>query len=575
MRSTVAVLVALLSVSCAAAQEATSETSGTLKQLLERTPEADMDGDGVLTATEWDAWEVGAIAKKLPGEVRHERVMMPMRDGVKLATDMFIPPGAGKFPVVLMRTPYGRLRTAAYAGRVEEPGIAFVVQDVRGDGDSEGKGTFDPLSFDNEIADGYDTVEWLAGQDWCNGRVGMIGGSGHGMAACMALLANPPHLVAAHPNNSAGNAHLYWTFHNGVRRKMFDWLRSKEVTVRDWPRPTVQPFDPAKWREFVRKQAQECTASFHCDTGWYDIFSESSLDYFAAYAHTGKVSVTVSPRTHGGIKGLDYPAAPKPSGVRARSLMDYLLERNTDMETRSSLVYYLMGDVKDPDAPGNEYRLVHEWPVPNEPTRFYMHRDGSLSRTPPGAAAASLTYRYDPHDPVPTAGGNILDMDNAGPLDQRPLAQREDVLRFVSQPLDEPLAITGKVLAELHISSDVPDTTFMVKLVDIYPDGYQALVRDSAVMARYHSGPTDPAPLKKATVYRLDMDLWSTALVFNKGHRIAVQVQSSNAPKYEVHPNTYEQVTSMEEARVANNTLHFARGAASCIILPVVPVEPE
>jgi putative CocE/NonD family hydrolase len=202
-----------------------------------------------------------------------------------------------------------------------------------------------------------------------------------------------------------------------------------------------------------------------------------------------------------------------------------------------------------------------------------MHADGLLSLEKPARTGKSLSYRYDPTDPVPTIGGNILDLKNAGPLDQRPLADRKDVLRFVTEPLEEPLAITGKVLAELHISSDAPDTTFMVKLIDIYPSGYQALVRDSAVMARYHSSPTTPAPLEPGKTYKLEVDMWSTAIVFNKGHRIAVHVQSSNAPKYEVHPNAYEPVDTMDEARVATNTLHVSSAAASCLILPVVPVD--
>ncbi|MBM4045698.1 MAG: CocE/NonD family hydrolase, partial [Planctomycetes bacterium] len=183
---------------------------------------------------------------------------------------------------------------------------------------------------------------------------------------------------------------------------------------------------------------------------------------------------------------------------------------------------------------------------------------------------ASLTYEYDPRNPAPSLGGNYGLGTKSGPHDQRPLKDRKDVLRFVTEPLAEPVAITGKVWAELHVSSDAPDTEFVAKLVDIYPDGYEAMMRESVMLARYWQGLDKPAPMEKGKVYTLKMDLWSTALVFNRGHRIAVLVTSSSNPAYEVHPNSYEPVMSMDKAPVALNAIHLSADHASRLILPVV-----
>jgi predicted acyl esterase len=244
--------------------------------------------------------------------------------------------------------------------------------------------------------------------------------------------------------------------------------------------------------------------------------------------------------------------------------------------------------------------VSNTWPVPHTATAYYLHKDGSLNTAAPKDQDASLSYIYDPNDPAPSIGGSWGLEGHNGPFDQRPLLDapsvvrpsgdanvpsakgrpttisgfaRKDVLRFVSAPLAEPVGITGKVWVDLRISSDATDTEFVAKLVDIYPDGYEALVRESAMLARYHQGLDKPAPLEKGKVYGIKMDMWSTALVFNKGHRIALYVSSSSAPAYEVHPNTYEQVKSMGEAKVAHNMLHLSADAPSKLILPVVAKE--
>jgi hypothetical protein len=175
----------------------------------------------------------------------------------------------------------------------------------------------------------------------------------------------------------------------------------------------------------------------------------------------------------------------------------------------------------------------------------------------------------DPEDVVRSQG---IDAASKKPLETKGQA-RKDVLRFVTEPLAEPVGITGKVFVELHYSSDAPDTEFVAKVVDIYPDGYEALIRESAMLARYWQGLDKPAPLEKGKVYSFKMDCWSTALVINKGHRIGVYITSSDSPAYEVHPNTYEPVDSIDKAVVARNTIHLSADHPSSVILPVIPKE--
>jgi putative CocE/NonD family hydrolase len=156
-----------------------------------------------------------------------------------------------------------------------------------------------------------------------------------------------------------------------------------------------------------------------------------------------------------------------------------------------------------------------------------------------------------------------------GPADQRPLRSRSDVLYFSTAPLDEPVELNGRIRAELFVSSDAPDTTFMVKLLDIYPDGYEAMIAHGTLMARYHNGFDQPEPLEKGRVYRLEIDLWSTSMVFNEGHRIGLYVTSSDAGRFAVHPNTYEPIDSYTDARVAANSIHLSSEHPSRLILPV------
>lgn len=519
--------------------------------------------------------DVSAILKGLPAGTVHEHVMMPMRDGVKLATEIFIPPSDQPQAAVLVRTPYGRLQCGSYARR----DFVFVTQDPRGTGDSEG--TVDPVNNENEIDDGYDCVEWIAAQPWCNGRVGMAGGSGNGTCANMAYLARPPHLVAVASANTAGNMALYWGFENGVRRGLYSWLQYRSPGRKppaEWPKPTLFNYDTAAWQKKVQEAAKDNPVIYFIDDGWFNIFGDAAVDEFQAFGTGGKVYAKIGPRTHAAAKlrGMPFPLYGEASeAVRQApavpSFQDIL--KGTAVSAPSRILYYVMGDIMDDAAPGNVWKYTETWPPANTPEPFYLNVNGALSRTAP-QGAGELTYAYDPRDPAPSLGGDYSygskDGVQSGPLDQRPLNERKDVLRFVTEPLSEPLEIGGELRADLFVSTDVPDTLFVVKVADVYPDGYEAIVREGAFMGRYAGGFDSPQPLKKDEVYRLQFGLKNTAIVFNRGHRIAVYVTSSSKGAYEVHPNSYEQVMSYDNSPTAHNTIHLSAEHPSCVILPAV-----
>ena len=231
--------------------------------------------------------------------------------------------------------------------------------------------------------------------------------------------------------------------------------------------------------------------------------------------------------------------------------------------------YFLMGDPFDEEAPGNEWRTAARWPPPAETVSYYLDAAGVLRSDRPSTAGVD-SYTYDPRDPVPTVGGNNLFLPR-GPLDQRKVGERQDVLEYLTPPLEQPVQVVGRVKAELFVSTDAPDTDFVAKLVDVYPDGYEALVLDQPFRLRYRDGLDDPRRAEKGTVYRIDMNLWTTALVFNRGHRIALHVTSSNAPRFEPHSNTWEPVLDFDaEARVARNGIHRGVEHASRLLLPIV-----
>ena len=233
-----------------------------------------------------------------------------------------------------------------------------------------------------------------------------------------------------------------------------------------------------------------------------------------------------------------------------------------------AVTYYVMGDVTDTNAPGNVWRTANDWPpVPTKAARWYFAADQTLSEIK-ASADQMLSYIYDPHHPVPTIGGYQLTIP-AGPKDQRPIESRDDVLVFTGPPLTAPVEVTGRVRVKLFISTDVPDTDVLARLCDVYPDGRSINVCEGVLRTRYRHSFREEELMKSGTIYPIDIDLWSTSIVFNKGHRLRVHVTSSSAPGYDPNPNTGEPLRWSDRSAIAHTSLHVAGRCPSNMELPV------
>lgn len=500
--------------------------------------------------------------------------MAPMRDGVRLATDIYLPEGKGPWPVVLERTPYNRKVQAPKMAPYVKHGFAFVVQDWRGQFDSEGKFTLDVIRGPKSPDDGYDTVEWIAKQPWCNGKVGITGGSGPGIAAKEALYGNPPHLIAAATSVASIHPDDREFLSGGVPAEQSDrWLNQRGgPQIEPWPKPRSFVFrDPAaKWPRDRSREVAAGRIALLDRNGWYDSTCTSAFTDFLALK--GKNNrLIMAAKAHGNFLAgdLKYPLQSM-GGDSPVDWFEYWLKgtQNGVMDS-PPIRYFLMGDTMDRSAPGNVWKQATTWPIPSTARTFYLTADGGLRDAASKDKQATASYAYDPKNPAPTIGGPNLG-ENNGPQDQRKLRGRPDVAYFTTEPLANPLEITGRVAIELHFSADVTDTSFMVKFIDIYPNGYESLQLDQAFMARFRDGFDKPAPLEKGKVYKLKIDLGDIALMFNKGHRIGVIVTGGNSPRFEAHPNSFAAVMSYDNVPVAHVSIHTSAKYPSRLILPAI-----
>ncbi len=558
----------------ALAGQKTSRNDGWLRKMQVQFPEADLNGDGILTEAEGTIWHQqqvhafppqGHELDNLPEGVSHWTVMVPMRDGVKLATEVYLPAGGGPWPAIITRTNRGRMDSALdYGDALLESGdYAFVGQDPYPADAGGGRGRGGARR--NSITDGYDTVEWVAAQPWCDGNVAMFGYSEAGMTSKSALLANPPHLKVQ-VTSITGISRNPWQ-DGGVRSAG----RGGRFGGRGGGAPRAAWTPPAPMTEPYKSPYEGVAEGISIPTnemdGWFDMFTQPAIDEFVYMQHTGKAIFVMGSGGHG------------PVSTESRKPPDYsdcdifwsklpkwrwLTGEVDPAASQTTMYYFLMGDAVNPDAPGNVWKVTHHWPVPSTPTAFYLTGQSGL-RTSPPADDGALTYAYDPHDPCPSIGGT-----GTGMMDQRPLEGRKDILRFETEPLSAPVEMTGAPSVDLYVSSDRPDTIFTATLIDVYPDGWESILRDGAVMARFHEGFDNPQPLEPGKVYRLTIHMIPTAFVFDRGHKIRVNVTSSGTPRFEVHPNTWDAIESMDQAVVAHNTVHASARYASKLTLPVV-----
>jgi uncharacterized protein len=521
-----------------------------------------------------------AVAGDDSPQIERSDSLVGMTDGVELATTVYRPKGEGPFPVIVARTPYNKDGLVAEAERFCRNGYAFVAQDVRGRFKSKGK---DAVIFHNDgwntPHDGHDTLAWIASQSWCNGKIGSTGGSALGITQNMAAPGAPAELQAQHVFVGFSDMYRQCAYQGGAFRSglLENWLRATGMSGENLKTFVAHPRYDEFWEELnPEAEAERVNAPGVFLGGWYDIFLQGTINSFVTIqsnggpAARGRCRLVIAPIGHGSMTELKYPANASKLPLCADNLkwFDAVL-KGTDngIAAEKPVHYYVMGDPTDAQAPGNVWRSADTWPPPTSDTPFYLDVTGKLSTVQP-TEGGSLSYKYDPAKPVPTVGGAELAAD-IGPRDQRSIESRPDVLLFTSDVLESPLEVTGRIIAKLQVSSDCPDTDFTVKLTDVYPDGRSMLVTDGIVRARFRESFDKEQLLESGQVVEVPVDLWSTSLVFNKGHRIRVAVSSSNAPRFDPNPNTGHGFRADEEQRVATNTLHMSLERPSQIILPV------
>lgn len=521
-----------------------------------------------------------------------------MRDGTPLATDVYLPEqGEGPYPVLLERTPYDKSNLKGAANNTQR-GIAVVIQDVRGRYASAGH----PRPFEDdgwgEHQDGLDTVEWIRSQPWCNGKIATQGASAGGITQIQLAGTAPKGLVGQIIIVAPLSGYHGTFYQNGVFRKSLveGWLIGAKWHPDNLAEIRSHPTYDAYWQvQNLGERISTVNWSVVLIAGWYDIFQQGSLDAFSAIQETSgpearkNVHLLMGPWTHG-VGGLKVGEFEFPENAKIPSewpgneaWIDHWLLGEPLESTPPPVLYYTMGELPAGNAPGNEWRSAESWPPESTPTRYYLSSEEKLTREIPNAS--ELSFTYDPFNPVPTAGGANLLLP-AGSFDQTNyltdkekntrinVEHRDDVLIFTSEPLDRPMEITGRIRAILHVSSSAPDTDFTAKFTDVYPDGRSMLIVDGIQRIGFRNGLTQYEPGTPNEVHQLEVDLWSTSLILNKGHRFRLAVSSSNAPRFEPNPNTGIFDWKHVEKRPAKQTVFVGGDRASYLLLPVVSAQP-
>ncbi len=586
--------------------------------------------------------------------LRQPNVMLPLSNGTRLATDLYLPardgqPVPGEYPVVLERTPYDKTNGAAVGRFYAERGYVAAIQDVRGRYCSEGE--FYP--FRNEGPDGYETVEWLAAQPFCNGRVGTFGASYN--AAVQSALASlaPPHLAAMIPtfgpssyyhcsmrqNGALETRFFVYAFTMAATSKeamadpaikaaldrananLWDWI-SRPIKPGHSPLALIPSYEQwcldllreNRYNEYWQAPGYGPRPYYdqHADVptlyvgGWYDTYTRATIENFVELRRrqSAPIHLLMGPWTHGGVGTASagdatFPidgALPHYEAVRLRWFDRWLKDLPTGVDEEPPVRYFLMGGGDGPQpggrtiAHGGSWQTAPDWPPPGTTaTPFYCHADGTLSAAPPTDEPAPTRYQFDPDKPVPTIGGQLSAIPiPAGGFDQRqdarfpftkgtlPLSARPDVLSYTSAPLTEDMVLAGPVEVVLYVSTDGLDTDFTAKLIDWYPpcgnapDGYALNLGDSLRRLRFRDGYEHEQMAEPGEIYELRFELYPTANRVVKGHRLRVDISSSNWPRFDLNPNTGGPMHSERRRRVAENALYHAASRPSRIVLPVV-----
>lgn len=608
-------------------------------------------------------------------------VTVEMRDGVGLATDVYRPADPetnetidGQWPALLVRTPYDksdRSRVDTYGKWFARRGYVVAIQDCRGRYESDGE--FYLLR--DEAPDGYDTVEWLAEQPYCDGQVGTFGTSYMAWVQSALATLDPPHLEAMFVNQGAANAwtatlrhngafELRWlcwalTFGGGLSKRAVEHpeiqqlfadldtrklledgpVRKGQSPLRHLPNYQQWAFDymtaeadadlwQSRGVNFERYYEEMADVPTVYAGSWYDSYGKATADNFVELS-TLKESdqyLLMGYWIHGGTASWEKPYAgdvgfgsdaPREFQETLLSFFDRYL-KDADTWDVPTVQYFEMGGgdgTRDETGRldhGGRWRGADDWPLPETSTeRFYVHESGTLETDRPDVENSSTSYRFDPENPVPTIGGNCssyttyepreehireyplgdrkrLSITGQGGYDQRtdedtfgatppygPLERRQDVLVYRTPPLSEPVTIAGPIAVRVYASSDRPGTDFTAKLIDeyppseSYPDGYALNLADSICRARYRGYRTEPDPIDPGEIYEFYMEPYPTANTFQAGHRIRLDISSSNYPRYDVNPNTGRPPYEDRESYVATNTIYHERDHPTHVELQV------
>lgn len=510
-------------------------------------------------------------------------VRVPMSDGIELVTVVHLPgDGKGQYPVMLERSPYPRSDDDRGWNR---DGVAYVLQSVRGRFGSQGE--YRPFADEGwgEHRDGADTVRWILEQPWCNGQVGTIGGSASAINAALLGPASPE-LKCQILQEGCGNLVDHIVYGGGSFRKSLveGWLQFGVQIPAYADVWKAQAPDSDYWLGYnTRAQASQVTAPGLHVGGWWDIFADGTIDEFLARQKSGGAGaqgrqiLVMRPTAHGpwGAQALKFPENHDDFRVtpfRRRFAIRWLTGKDDGLDQEPAVHYYTIGDDQHFDGPGWEWRTADTWPpFAMEPTPYYLHANGNLSTEAPTSRDYRRGFVFDPADPVPTVGGQNLVIPY-GPFDQREVSSRADVLCFQTPVLAEPLETTGHFRVRLYISSDAPDTDFTAKLVDIYPEGdeRQILMLDSIRRVRYREGNQRSEPLEPGQIVPVEIDLGNISWIFNTGHRIGLQISSSNYPRFEVNPNDGRDFPTKDQpGQRATNQVHVNSDNPSVLFLPV------
>ncbi len=549
---------------------------------------------------------------------------LQMRDGVTLRADVCRPKADGKFPVLLTRTPYDKREVIDFCLKGAARGYVVVVQDVRGRYASEG----DWYPFKYETQDGYDTVEWAAALPYANGKVGMFGGSYVGATQYLAAIAQPPHLAGICPNYTASNYHDGWTYQGGAFEQWFNQSWTTGLALNTIGRQASTASDASQWTEklplssypVLAVPSAEGLAPYFVDWlehptydeywkrwsieahysqiqvpvfslgAWYDIFLGGTL---RNYEHLKKEAGTESARQgqrlmvyvggHAGgwadrkVGAVDFgEKLPFDLGDVILRWYDRILKGIANgVDQEKPVKIFVMGK--------NDWRDEEDFPLERaKPTRYYLHSAKAANGLAGGGTLSTVVpadekpdqYLYDPSDAVPTIGGPLCCgplSTGIGPEDQRPAEARDDVLVFSLPAFTQSTEVTGPVSLDLYVSSSAVDTDFTGKLVDVWPDGFAQNLTEGILRLRYRNSQEKPEFANPGEIYHITVDLWATSNVFLPGHKLRLEVSSSNFPRFDRNHNTGEDQAHGTHMLRATNIIYHDKSRPSALILPLVP----